>query len=153
MPETLASREALIWLLPIVFMLHDLEEIVGLRPWLRRNRTGISARLPSFGAKTLDWMLALEPERFAGIVAYEFVLISLSSILAVGWGFTNLWLGIFSVFTLHLFVHIGQALFLRRIFPALPSSLLALPYCGLVLQRFADDFAVAPLTIAAYALL
>ena len=37
----------LVLLLPIVFMLHDFEELIRMRPWLRRQDAAFWARIPS----------------------------------------------------------------------------------------------------------
>ena len=34
--------------LPLVFMLHDFEELIGAEPWLRANRAALLQRFPRF---------------------------------------------------------------------------------------------------------
>ena len=40
--------ETLMWLLPIVFMLHDFEEIIMFKPWMNANCAALEKRLPTW---------------------------------------------------------------------------------------------------------
>ena len=33
--------ENLLWLFPVIFMLHEMEEIIGFGPWLDKNQASI----------------------------------------------------------------------------------------------------------------
>jgi hypothetical protein len=39
--------ETLMWLLPIVFMFHDFEEIIMFKPWMNANYAALEKRLPA----------------------------------------------------------------------------------------------------------
>lgn len=143
MPDTyglLCDLRLGLLLLPIVFMLHDFEELIWMRPWLRRQDARFWARIPPRLQTPLRQLLALSPERFTRLVAYEFVLLSASALWATSGAAAALiaWFGALAIFTLHLLAHIGQALFVRRPLPPLLSSLLALPYCVWALFRFME---------------
>ena len=114
-----------IWLLPLLFVFHDFEEIIGMRAWTARNAADICQRFPRFAFI----FKSTTTEGFALAVAEEFVLL----LIICGLTFTGirafslLWLGTFIAFTLHLVVHIGQAVVIRKYIPALATSILLLP--------------------------
>lgn len=115
-----------IWLLPLLFVFHDFEEIIGMRVWVARNGADISKRFPPF---KFIFNNLTSTAGFALAVAEEFVLL----LIICGLTFTGirafslLWLGTFIAFTLHLVVHIGQAVVIRKYIPALATSILILP--------------------------
>ncbi|MBL8094373.1 MAG: HXXEE domain-containing protein [Anaerolineales bacterium] len=122
--------------LPVVFMLHDFEEIIMFEPWLRKYRDEVRRRFPP-----LDRILRAHHDRlstpaFAVAVLHEFVLVAGITFAALALGWQGLWFGAFAAFGLHLLVHIGQWLIFRKYVPCVATSLLALPYCGYVLVRF-----------------
>ena len=117
--------EQYIWLLPILFVFHDFEEIIGARLWATKNGAEICRRIPKATLIFND----LTTEGFALAVAEEFVII----LIICGLTFTGirafglLWLGVFFAYTLHLAVHIGQAIVFRKYIPALTTSIICLP--------------------------
>ncbi|MCL2626208.1 MAG: HXXEE domain-containing protein [Cystobacterineae bacterium] len=118
----------LVWLLPIVFMLHDFEEIIFFESWMRKNKAFLEKKFPKMPPWVLAHASSLSTPAFALAVAGEFVLLSL-----ITWGcvlFDNygLWLALFMVFFIHLFVHVGQWLVLRRYIPAIYTTFLGLVY-------------------------
>lgn len=123
------STESLMWLLPVVFMLHDFEEIVLLRPWLSRHREALLERFPGLARRLLPAGLRLSTNAFALIVAEEFALLAFVTLLAVELALYDLWVGVLIAFALHLLVHLGQALALREYVPVVATSAAALPYC------------------------
>ncbi|WNQ12262.1 HXXEE domain-containing protein [Paenibacillus aurantius] len=127
------SLHTVIWLLPIVFMFHDLEEIVTVEPFMRRNRMEIEKRLPSGIGKRLNKIFGMRTGSFA--VAVGFMLLGVS--------FCTVWAGIaldqggsllpfaaaLAVFFAHSFTHLGQSVLLRRYTPGVATAvLLVLPY-------------------------
>jgi hypothetical protein len=134
------SIPTLLWLFPIAFMLHDFEEVIFFEPWLKHNAPDIKAklegRLPAFAAKRIDVMLTKTTSEFALSVCLIFILVSLSSFIAVEFHRYGFFLAASTAFFLHTFMHIGQAVALRRYVPALATSLLiVLPYGGLLFPR------------------
>ena len=140
-----------IWLLPLLFVFHDFEEIIGMRAWTARNAADICQRFPRFA---FIFKSTTTTEGFALAVAEEFVLL----LIICGLTFTGirvfslLWLGTFIAFTLHLVVHIGQAVVIRKYIPALATSVLVLPVS---LWLIADCIRVSnfsPIEITIYSL-
>ncbi len=118
--------ETYIWLFPLIFIFHDMEEIIGLRLFLQRNEEMLSKRYP-FILKTYH---DFSTEGFALAVLEEFIVCTVFSIMAF---YTNteffklLWLGGFIACTLHFVIHIVQAVIIRQYIPALITSILCLP--------------------------
>lgn len=120
-----SKMEQFIWLFPILFVFHDFEEIIGCRLWVSKNGAAITQRFPKIAFIFSNF----STEGFALAVAEELVLI----LIICGLTFTGirvcdlLWLGAFIAFTLHMVVHIGQAIVLRKYIPAVATSILLLP--------------------------
>ncbi|MDB8657890.1 HXXEE domain-containing protein [Streptococcus anginosus] len=115
-----------IWLFPLLFIFHDLEEIIGFMPWIERNEKLLAKK----AVFILNTHKGLSTEGFALAVAEEFVVVLLVSFFALICHTRLLyliWLGGFVAFALHLVVHILQAIWLRRYIPALATSILCLP--------------------------
>jgi hypothetical protein len=121
--------ETLLWLLPVVFMIHDFEEIIMISSWMEKNRAVILARFPKLGKRLLSQFGNLSGPGFSVAVFEEFLLISLLTFLAVENSWYNLWTGLMLVFLLHLLVHAAQFLVFRKYIPAVFTSLLGMLYC------------------------
>ncbi|MCC8187188.1 MAG: HXXEE domain-containing protein [Bacteroides sp.] len=114
-------------LLPVVFMLHDFEEIVFFKGWMHRNGELLANRYPRL-AHMVSRMRCRSTAAFSLGVAEEFLLISVVSFGAVYTGSCYLWLAVFAGFSLHLLIHIGQWLIWRGYTPAIVTTFLSFPY-------------------------
>jgi hypothetical protein len=133
----LFDTDKLIWLFPIAFILHDFEELILFEPWLKKNASVIMGRvknrIPAFLEKQLDAITNKTTPQFALPICLIFVLTCISSLLAAEFGKYSFFLLASSLFFLHGFMHLGQAILLRKYVPALITSLfVAIPY-GVVL--------------------
>lgn len=72
----------LICLFPVVFMLHDFEEIIMQQRWMERNADELSRRFPVL-RKQIMQLRELSTTGFAIAVAEEFIIISGVSVYAV----------------------------------------------------------------------
>ena len=70
-----------IWLFPLLFIFHDLEEIIGFMPWIERNEKLLAKK----AAFILNTHKDLSTEGFALAVAEEFVVVLLVSFTSSGW--------------------------------------------------------------------
>ena len=119
---------------PLLFIFHDLEEIIGMRIFLERNRDTLQRRFP----KIYDLLKDTTNEGFALAVGEEFVVFTIIALLALWidnqlvW---NIWLGAFIGLTFHYVVHIGQALVLRKYIPAVATSVVCLPISIWILKQ------------------
>lgn len=115
-----------IWLFPIIFIFHDMEEIIGFGIWLKSNKQILKKRYPNI----LNTYKNFSTEGFALAVFEELILcIALSALtffldLKPLW---YLWLGGFVGCTLHFIIHIGQAIWMQQYIPAVGTSIICLP--------------------------
>jgi hypothetical protein len=127
----------LIWWFPIAFILHDFEELILFEPWLKKNagliRERIRNKIPTFIEKRLDTIFDKTTTQFALPIFLIFLLTCISSLLAAEYGKYTLFFMASSLFFLHGFMHIGQAILLRRYVPALITSVVVVIPYGLVL--------------------
>jgi hypothetical protein len=125
--------ESLLWLLPVLFMLHDFEEIIMLRPWLTREAGHLAQRFPFLAARALPHLQRLSTSAFAVAVAEEFVLLSFLTWLVVERAWYALWAGVTLAFFIHLVVHAAQFVVYGRYVPAIVSSAVVGPLSLLAL--------------------
>lgn len=123
----------LIWLFPIIFGIHDFEEIILIEKWVSKNKKDLMKILPIRASSFFEKNFAQKTNQFSLVVFVEFLLISLSTILVFLNGFNGgykwLYLGLYSVFFLHSFTHIGQTILFKRYTPGVITSiLLNIPY-------------------------
>ncbi|EGT4248554.1 membrane protein [Clostridioides difficile] len=118
--------EKYIWLFPLLFIFHDMEEIIGFGIWLKKNKSMLDKKYP-FISKIYE---NYSTEGMAFAVFEEFILCIIFCILTV---ITDnqyvylLWLGSFIAYTLHLVIHIGQSIIIRKYIPSLITSIICLP--------------------------
>lgn len=143
--------ELLVVALPVIFMLHDLEEIIFFRRWLVKNSTIVIAKFPRF-EKLISKANAISTPAFTIAVAEEFILLSAISFAAAYTNWYYIWIAAFMAFSLHLFIHIAQCLVLRRYTPGVVTSFLLLPLCvyifnSLVAEGICSAAAIAVLSV------
>ena len=66
------SIESLSWLFLAVFMIHDLEEIIWVEPWFKRNYTKVSDALPHTVQSMLSSMSGITSSQFSVAVGISF---------------------------------------------------------------------------------
>lgn len=138
-------REYLL-LLPILFIFHDMEEIVGIG-WFYSKNAWLFERYP----KILKTYKGMTHMGFSAAVYEEFIPFFGVSLLAYyfpGQVFFALWYGIFLALAGHFLIHIGQALAIRKYIPCIITSLICLPVSIVILVKSApyiewNAFAVA----------
>ncbi|MBR4168222.1 MAG: HXXEE domain-containing protein [Lachnospiraceae bacterium] len=123
-------REYLL-LLPILFIFHDMEEIIGFG-WFFRNNPELFERFPKItkaykGFTTAGMALAVYEEfiPFFGIslLAYYFEADVLNA----------LWFGLLLSLTAHFVVHIVMSICVKKYIPSLITSLICLPISVIIL--------------------
>lgn len=115
-----------VWLFPVIFMFHDMEEIIGFGIWLKNNKEILSEKYPAILQTYKDF----STEGFALAVFEELVLCIAFCMLALFLNiqaFWYLWLGGFIACTLHFVIHIGQAAIMKQYIPAVITSVICLP--------------------------
>ena len=119
----------IIWLLPIVFMIHDFEEIIFFKTWINKNTDYLTKKFPKISKRFLPRIEKLSTSAFTLAVAEEFLLLSLITVGSVFSDNYLLWLAAFMGFFVHLLVHFVQWIILKRYIPAICTTFLALIYC------------------------
>lgn len=137
-----------IWIFPVLFMFHDMEEVVGIKSWIEKNMDEIASRFPA-AKKLLSAYKGITTEGFA-LAVYEelIVLMAVCALFEItGAEFVRgIWFGGLIGFTLHLVIHIFQAAAIRRYIPALVTSVLSLPPSILLIMH-----SYQPMNLAAIA--
>lgn len=134
MPDNLLP---LIWFFPIAFILHDFEELILFEPWLKRHapliRALVEKRAPRFVQQQIGVILEKTSPQFAVPIGLIFLLTVLVTFLLTSFSIAAPFYLASSLYFLHGFLHIGQALVLRRYIPALLTSIVVvLPYGALL---------------------
>ena len=129
------DTHTLLWLLPIAFVFHDFEEIIFWELWLNKHGGEIKSRVPPFLAGQVGAIVGKSTAQASLSICLIFGLTVLSSFLAVEYQKYSFFLLASGAFFIHGFVHLGQAVVLKRYVPAaITSALIIIPY-GLVLYR------------------
>lgn len=129
MINTMDINTLLVASLPIVYMLHDFEEIIMMKSWVESNEKYICQRFPKIATRMVPYLKGMSVEGFAFCVALLFLFIGFVTLTALWTGVYSFWMGIFMAFSIHIFVHIIQWIVFRRYIPAIVTSLLCVPYC------------------------
>jgi len=138
----------IVWLLPIVFMIHDFEEIIFFKPWIIKNKEHLTKKFPKISKRFLPRMENLSISAFALAVAEEFLLLSLITVGSVLFDNYFLWLAAFMGFFVHLLVHLVQWIILKRYIPAIWTTFLAIIYCIYALYEIISNNVFQTLEIA-----
>lgn len=81
----------ILWLFPILFIFHDMEEIIGYGLWLSKNRAFLDAKYP----KISNTYKPYSTEGMAAAVMEELVICLIVCVIARFTGFYGLWFGAF----------------------------------------------------------
>ena len=122
--------DVLLWLFPVVFVLHEAEETAFLPSWLHRRGERLSQRFPHLSSRLLPYIAGVSRRTFACIAAEELLLVAVATPWASATSFLYPWLALFLAFGVHLVGHLLQILMIRRYVPVVATSLLGLACCG-----------------------
>ena len=114
---------------PLLFVLHEVEEVAVQHRWMSAHSTSLVLRFPKM-RPMIEHLSHLSTKAFA-IAALEELAVLLSVtcyVLAGGAYALQLWSALFIAFAVHLTVHVGQAVAVKSYVPGLATSLLLLPY-------------------------
>jgi len=122
--------EILIWLFPIVFMIHEFEEIIFMRWWVKKNKEQILNKYPKLGKQVLGQFDIVSTEAFSLIVAEEFLIVSFIVIFSAFTNNYDLYIGLILAFSIHLLTHLIQSIVLKRYTPAIITTLMTGIFCA-----------------------
>ncbi|MCR5597051.1 MAG: HXXEE domain-containing protein [Lachnospiraceae bacterium] len=120
-----------ILLLPILFIFHDMEEIIGFG-WFFRNNPDVFERFPRITKAYKDYTTA----GMALAVYEEFIPFFGISLLAYYFGndvLYTVWFGLFISLAAHFLIHIGQSIYIKKYIPSLITSIICLPIAAVIL--------------------
>ncbi len=140
------DTRTLIWLFPIAFMFHDFEEIIFWELWLKKHGDEVKSRVPRILVNQVSTVIGKSTAEAAFSIFLIFILTVLASFPAAEYGDYGFFLLASGAFFLHGFMHIGQAIALRKYVPAVITSvLIVIPY-GLVLygRLFEEEIVSIP---------
>jgi hypothetical protein len=140
-----AMKEYLL-LLPIIFIFHDMEEIIGFPLFFRKN-PDVFGKYPKLTAAYRD----ITNEGFAVAVYEEFIPFFGVSVLAYYFPSAVLyavWYGIMLSLTLHFVLHLIIPVYVGKFIPSVLTSCICLPVCILIMIKTAPFLTFDPLTVS-----
>ena len=133
------ESDYLVWLSPIVFMIHEFEEMIFMKWWIRKNSESILLRFPKIGERIIGQHKSLSTEQFTLIIAEEFiVVIAVVIISAITSGY-NLFTGLVVAYFIHLLVHVIQTIVLWRYTPAIVTTIITGIICIYIFYYFFNN--------------
>ena len=132
-------------LLPIIFIFHDMEEIIGFG-WFFKNNPELFDRFPIITKAYKDFTTA----GMALAVYEEFIPFFGISLLAYYFGndvLYTLWFGLMLSLTVHFIVHIGQSVYIKKYIPSLITSIICLPISVIILINSSQYIVISMSTI------
>lgn len=115
---------SIIWLLPLVFMLHDFEEIIFLEWWVNKNKLELLRKYP----RIANVYNEISTAAFALGVSEEFIILILITLGSIIFNWYYLWFGVLVGFFIHLVVHIIQWIVFKKYIPAISTTVPAMIY-------------------------
>ena len=115
--------------LPVAFILHDAEEVAVQHRWMLAHRESLASRFPKL-RPMIERLSRLGTTAFAIAATEELVVLVVATcyVLIGGTYSTQIWSALFLAFSLHLFVHLVQAILFRGYVPGVLTSLIFMPY-------------------------
>lgn len=125
--------------LPLAFLFHDIEEIAKRKRWARVNVDRIGGMFPNV-RPMLVHLRDMSHRRFCIIVAEELLLISMAVLCAIYGPSMAPLFALTWGFCIHLLVHVVQAMAIRGYVPGLTTTILLMPYLGIVVTDMLQQF-------------
>ena len=117
----------IVWMLPIIFMLHDFEEIIMAEVWGKRYGKEINATWPQRQPFGLNYIHNCKTPTFSIGVEVLFLTFSLISLFSVIFQSYFFWYGAFLGVTLHLvFTHMLLCIRFKHYVPGVITSVIFL---------------------------
>jgi hypothetical protein len=127
------AQLAIPWLLVIVFIIHDGEEVLALPKWVKQNQPlfeDLEVRFPML-QKTIQFARENDQQQFTLSVTFLLVMmITVTTMITFEPGnnrFQSIFIGITEIYTLHYFIHFFQSIFICKIVPGTISAILVFP--------------------------
>lgn len=108
-------------LFPILFMIHDFEEIIWGHRWLKQNIHNI--QIPQIIKPAFNYLSHLSTRQFTFAVMEEFWMCFLISWAAFYGKIKWLFIGIVIFYIIHCVIHLFQCIYLKRYIPLIISAI------------------------------
>ena len=130
------------WILPVLFIFHDFEEIIFMEGWIKRlDKDKLYNRFPvRLVKKTLKHFDNISTAKFAMSVYILYIILIACTLIAYIWNLELFWTSMFLFFTFHLFIHCLQSILLGGYIPAVFTSVICIPICLWILRFVFTDF-------------
>ncbi len=115
---------SLIWLFPLIFMVHDFEEIIFQEWWFNKERSALLKKYP----KVAREYEMISTAGFALAVSEEFIVLLVIALTSIVFQWYYLWLGTLVTFLIHLIIHIVQWAIYKKYIPAIITVIPAAIY-------------------------
>ncbi|WP_018930398.1 HXXEE domain-containing protein [Gracilibacillus lacisalsi] len=121
----------------IIFMLHNLEEIIMIESWFKKSYPRVNKKIPAFAQKELNQYKDITSSQFSVVVFVFSVITSIFILISVITEHYFIFIGVNLFFALNIFTHPLQSLFLRCYTPGVWTTiLLILPYNILLFYHY-----------------
>ena len=97
-------------LFPIIFMIHEFEEIIMIEKWMNKNRSDFDRRFPR---------IAQRMNKFMDVLTNNIIY----------------WYCILTAFSIHLIIHFLQFVIWKKYIPAIITTILCIPYCIFAIEK------------------
>jgi len=142
--------ESLLWSFVVVFMIHEFEEIIMLKPWLQRHRSELRARFPKVAARVLPQLERLSISSLSLAIMEEFIVLCIVVAIAAQFALYDLWAGVLIGYLAHAVGHLVQVAIFRRYCPFLWTSLLSVTYGAAALSILWWQDLITPVATAVW---
>lgn len=116
------SLSTIAWLFPIIFMIHDFEEIIFIESWKRKYKTELGA----FKGKAPFSDFKSTPS-FSCAVAEEFFIFSVITLISCLTNNYIVWFAFYFACIFHFVIHIVLCIRFHHYVPGITTSILLLP--------------------------
>ncbi len=117
----------IVWMLPVIFMLHDFEEIIMAEVWGKRYKKRINTVWPKRQPFGLNYIQHCHTPTFSIGVEVEFVLFTVISLLSVIFQNYFIWYGAFLGVVIHMIIiHVSICFQFKNYVPGVITSIIFL---------------------------
>jgi hypothetical protein len=121
------NMNSIVWMFPIIFMLHDFEEIIMAEVWGKRYNKSINTAWPKRQPFGLNYVHHYHTPTFSIGVEILFLFFSLISLFSLIFQNYFLWYSAFLGITLHLvFIHMFICIYFKHYVPGVITSIIFL---------------------------
>ena len=135
-------------LFPIFFMIHEFEEIIMIEKWMEKYCLDLCRRFPGI-SRHLSKLKGIDTRNFSIIVAEEFLIVSLLTIVSILTNNVVYWYCGLAAFSIHLIIHIFQFIIWKGYIPAIVTTIFCIPYCVIAIYKASCILALSELFIYA----